>query len=488
MTMQQAILGVPKLRNKLQSAVRTAKTQTDFKKQASGYCHTYYSSQNIDYALLSDYPSDVQLSAAYEGLHRKTIVFVAPPPAPDPAFEHLYLQEDGDGESEIPEKSAAEELQQLIDNIQTTIVSKAVDQQLEACVMASVALSMDELAKIEDLPETNPQRFAEMQKDIALAMATQPVAFIVLLQGMADSALKNTSTSASPVESPPVSHLLIDVSSADLSPFVTLRREHQTEESRKGVRTYKSSGTYTNPKTGVVKPLSDRQILACQMQAIIRQDQERGSSTGLNRTFRWTGEANNTHGDIDANTAAKPATGNTVNAQLAAGGRSKEAIKRHQLIFAKIKCTSTVVEAGIGSSSERILEDGCYGFAMVGSEIALVRVMTMYTKNGGKAGAHAWTPTSESVGALSFVVAQVYELEFRRRFRIIPNTLRIWDESVKTSYSHVEIGTRAQIIFVELAVEKEVLAKAVAGLNTVRRKGKANIHIMELPEDDYIED
>lgn len=37
---------------------------------------------------------------------------------------------------------------------------------------------------------------------------------------------------------------------------------------------------------------------------------------------------------------------------------------------------STVVEAGIGSSDERILEDGCYGFAMVGSVIALVRGMS----------------------------------------------------------------------------------------------------------------
>ncbi|KAJ6521287.1 hypothetical protein DFH09DRAFT_939171 [Mycena vulgaris] len=73
--MQQAILGVPKLRNKLQSVVRAMNTQTDFKKQASRYCHTHYSVQNIDYALLGDYPSDVQLSDAYEGLPRKTTVF-----------------------------------------------------------------------------------------------------------------------------------------------------------------------------------------------------------------------------------------------------------------------------------------------------------------------------------------------------------------------------------------------------------------------------
>lgn len=133
--------------------------------------------------------------------------------------------------------------------------------------------------------------------------------------------------------------------------------------------------------------------------------------------------------------------------------------------------------------------------------------MTMYTKNGGKAGTHAWTPTCESLGALSFVVAQVYELEFRRRFKMIPMrtsalgtacfghlpansflALLPKDESVTTFQTHVEIGPRAQLIHRELLAEKEVLAKAVASLNTVRRKGKADIHIMELPEDEYIDD
>jgi hypothetical protein len=31
------------------------------------------------------------------------------------------------------------------------------------------------------------------------------------------------------------------------------------------------------------------------------------------------------------------------------------------------------------------------------------------------------------------------------------------------------------------------LSKAIAGLNTVRRKGKTDIHILELPEDDCVE-
>jgi hypothetical protein len=131
----------------------------------------------------------------------------------------------------------------------------------------------------------------------------------------------------------------------------------------------------------------------------------------------------------------------------------------------------------------------------------------MYLKNGGKAGTHSWMATCdhETIGALSFVVAQVYEHEFRRHFKIIHSadahlgTLRFAhlpvgtflallpkDEAMKTFATHVEIGIRAYKVFEELLNEKEKLSKAVASLNTVRRKGKANIQILEQPEDDCI--
>ncbi|KAJ7664483.1 hypothetical protein DFH06DRAFT_1127895 [Mycena polygramma] len=46
------------------------------------------------------------------------------------------------------------------------------------------------------------------------------------------------------------------------------------------------------------------------------------------------------------------------------------------------------------------------------------------------------------------------------------------DETVKTFRDHVEIGFRAYSLFGDLEDEKEPLSKAVASLNTVRRKGK----------------
>ncbi|KAJ6622832.1 hypothetical protein B0H10DRAFT_2214142 [Mycena sp. CBHHK59/15] len=346
-TMQEAILIVPKLHAKMQAAVRVRLNQSDFKKQVSGYCHMYFTSEDIDFALLGQYPTDVELSTAYQiaveennclwsllGIHPDQIQSaptpgLVPQPSPDPDFESLYLDEDSveSSPSEITEQTAAEELQSMIDGLKNVAnISRCGDDELDACVMASVALSMDELAKIEDLPESDPECFAEIQKDIAHAMATQPAAFIALLQGIAESRPKmhSDANTVVPEVLPPSSKPLVDVSADDLAPFVALRREHQTREAKMGVRTYKSSATYKTSKTGIEKPLSDRQRLAQQMQAIVRRDQERGSSAGLNRTVRWKTDTKSS--TVMPTITAK--TGNAANTEVAAGGRAKDTLKR----------------------------------------------------------------------------------------------------------------------------------------------------------------
>ncbi|KAJ6632070.1 hypothetical protein B0H10DRAFT_2206481 [Mycena sp. CBHHK59/15] len=244
---------------------------SDFKKQASGYCHTYFSSENINYPLLSQYPTDVELWTAYQiaaeendclwallGIHLERIKSAPTPgqipqPFPDPDFVNLYIDGDQDIEPEATEQTAAEELQQVIDSLKGTAnLSRAAGQELDACVMASVALSMDELARIENPPDSDPERFLEIQKDIVQAMATQPAAFISLLQGIVVLSSSEPGHLSEPIDdgtlSPPSSKPLVDVSADDLSQFVALRREHQTREAQMGVRTYKSSTMFTNHK------------------------------------------------------------------------------------------------------------------------------------------------------------------------------------------------------------------------------------------------
>ncbi|KAJ7142428.1 hypothetical protein C8R44DRAFT_603032, partial [Mycena epipterygia] len=167
-TLQEAILIIPKLRTKMQAAILTILKAADFNKQGSGYSHTYYTSDDVDFALLSQHPTDIEFSAAYEiaieennclwsllGIHLNEISSTPDPrptlitqPLPDPDFEEHYLTEESDV-LETEELTAAEELQRVVDSLKTIInISRAGDAELDACVMASVALSMEELAKM----------------------------------------------------------------------------------------------------------------------------------------------------------------------------------------------------------------------------------------------------------------------------------------------------------------------------------------------------
>ncbi|KAJ7912146.1 hypothetical protein B0H13DRAFT_2271691 [Mycena leptocephala] len=66
-----------------------------------------------------------------------------------------------------------------------------------------------------------------------------------------------------------------------------------------------------------------------------------------------------------------------------------------------------------------------------------------------------------------------------RKFELLRHHQGSNVEAVNEFRDHVEISLRAQRIFEELSAEKEILylGKAVASLNTMRRKGKANSNI-----------
>ncbi|KAJ7703686.1 hypothetical protein B0H17DRAFT_1127294 [Mycena rosella] len=194
-------------------------------------------------------------------------------------------------------------------------------------------------------------------------------------------------------------------------------------------------------------------------------------------------------------------TGNAANAEVTAAGRAKENVKRRRTIFGKLKCLSTVAEAGVGSDS--VFENGSYGFVSSGSKIVLARVITMYSKSGGKAGAHSIAHRSESISALSYLFGQTYEHGFRRqfkntrrsdlalgainRFAHLPSNsfqaLLPTEENNKASAkvfpNHVEIGRRAYDLCEGLMAEKGPVCKGVTSLNTVRRKGQKNISLLE---------
>ena len=168
-TFQEALLLIPKLRAKMQSTIRQTPDPAEYKKVASGYFHTYFTSDDINYANLSRYPTDTELSAAYQAAAEEndclwTLLGIHPSqlqqsptasttlhPNLDPQFQHLYLDEADILNASVSssEPSPAEELQHCINGLQASVgLTRAQDQQLDAYVMAAVALSIDELQRM----------------------------------------------------------------------------------------------------------------------------------------------------------------------------------------------------------------------------------------------------------------------------------------------------------------------------------------------------
>nr|GAT49565.1 predicted protein [Mycena chlorophos] len=512
-TYQEALIFAPKMRAYMQSAVRAPIDPSTYRETANGYCLTYFSAEDVDQSFLAQMPLDAAYSAAYQiaaeendclwsllGVHPSVIAaapnptVVISPPQPDPAFAHLYMEHAELDVAQDSDMTAAEELQQRINDVKlTTGLSRQEDLALDNMTLASVALAMEELRQIEEMPDSDPSRLAEIQQDVLTALQAHPGALVSLLMLQQHSAGQELPC----VEHPPVSKPCIDVTPDDLAPLVQLRAEHETREAKMGTRTYKFKGTYRNAKTGEVKELSAKQRLAQSMNAIIRRESERGASMGLNRSVRWK---------TDSAAVPVPAkSGNAANAEAAAATRSKQSTKRRTTVFKPLKCFSLVSDAGI-SASQR-LETGSYGFAMFGTEVVLVHVLTMYAKKGGKASAYSFIRETDSIGSVFYLFLQSFQHLRLRDFRKVPQQhaalgsvlrfahatahsfLRLLPRKKSGSVEvtqfdgHIWIGLEAYNTFKSLNDEREKLAKAVATLNAVRGKAGTK-NIQEIEEED----
>ncbi|KAJ7213164.1 hypothetical protein GGX14DRAFT_620390, partial [Mycena pura] len=151
-----------------------------------------------------------------------------------------------------------------------------------------------------------------------------------------------------------------------------------------------------------------RQRLANALNALTKDEDERGLTTGLNRSIRWKAA------DSTVTNPLAKKTGNAANAEVTAASRATAANKRRQTGFAKARTSSSISNAGVNTS--RPLKTNSWGFAAVGTQIVLARVVTMYTKNGSKAAVHSFTTECVNIGRISYMVIQTYEHFHFRQF------------------------------------------------------------------------
>ncbi|KAJ7222308.1 hypothetical protein GGX14DRAFT_388124 [Mycena pura] len=297
---------------------------------------------------------------------------------------------------------------------------------------------------------------------------------------------------------------LLDVTSSDLASLVTLRRAHQTKHARVGVRNYKPLADPNAPTTTKVTskakpPPSEKQLLAQRIQSVVRMVEARKVTTGLNRqalTARTEGDA-----PVEMTQTDVKAGGNAANAALSAEVRATAAIQRRCKLAQTLNCASVVAKAGISP----LLTPDDFVFVMERESILLGRVVTMYSKGGGKSGKHSWIPAATDIGKISYVVVQTYEHSAGRSFRRIhaasapigvsrfahlsPGSVlvRIADTvNINNANGIAEISSRTAVLLKDLQKEKVGVVRMVTALNTVARAGKSNINIMDLEEEDDV--
>ena len=114
----------------------------------------------------------------------------------------------------------------------------------------------------------------------------------------------------------------------DVSELVHLRFLHQTKQAETGVRKVGSGESIANRKAE--KPLSERQQIIRKFAEILKQQDDRGVGTGLERSARWIskGSAESTS---KQNEAIEKTSGNSANAAAVADATASS-VRLHNLV------------------------------------------------------------------------------------------------------------------------------------------------------------
>ncbi|KAJ7206825.1 hypothetical protein GGX14DRAFT_567902 [Mycena pura] len=527
MSLFQTIVALPHLRATMAAARQAAFSKSGFKKVANGYSLFDVSDdKSINFASLATFPTNADLTSAYGEAHEENdmlwsllninirclidapmVASVAAPVSDDESPEHVgedvpelaevnptgpTTQVTAAAQASVVDLGIGDELERALHAVQDVCgLRKSEEGEVDAVAYAAASLVVDNLAKIDDLPELeDPAQLEQCRKDIAKIIKMTPDSIASLL--------KDLKASFGPSSGPPTivagtgsTSSLLDVTASDLLPLVAMRERHQTEHARKGVRNYQpphaqrlaSDSAASIPAADDIQKKeksksepTERRLLAQRLQAVMRSADARKATTGLNRkaiTERPEG----------AQQEDAKATGNAANAALAAKERADDTLRRRRTLAQHLICQTQVAEADITHLTP--LEAGNFAFVIEKTEILLAKVLSIYSKGGGKAGRHDWVPQVPGIGKISYILAQTFEhsggRSFRRihrassmlgvsRFAHLPSgsiLVRIPD-LVKLTPVMAEVSRTTAILFKHLHIRKKGLEYVVSGCRNTR--------------------
>ncbi|KAJ7834395.1 hypothetical protein B0H13DRAFT_2426922 [Mycena leptocephala] len=417
---------IPKLKVKLRSAVLRAKSANG-KACAAGYAHTYFDKTGIDIIALTTFPTDEEIpdiahQAAEEsdslialcGLGPSQMRSAAARMAPILPSINAWFEDESedlsDTGSDMDSISSAQELQDLIDRAEDPTVSRsrARGDQFVNLTCAALALSADEMMKIQSLPEPEVEVLDELvAEECGSIKATLDITLPVLnISEPTKPLVRGTATAAN----------------LNFDSLVQLRREHQPIQAARGVRT---RGAAVDSEK--VKEQSVRQQLIRKFNELLKEEQDKPIGSGLERNARWRATA---PGGRGGNTAGAPSvTGNSANAVLNASALAKkvfylcyinDAAKKRETVFTKAKVPNLSEIVGARVSRFRPIRIEDYGIIWTAHGLRVARVFALHAKGGGQHGAHQPVTESAMIRAISYASIQIYEHYHGAQFRDIP--------------------------------------------------------------------
>lgn len=131
-------------------------------------------------------------------------------------------------------------------------------------------------------------------------------------------------------------------------------------------------------------------------------------------------------------------------------------------------------------------------------------MITLYSKGAGKGGKHDYVDHVDSIGRVSYAFVQTYAHRTGRMFQRLHSasaTLAISrfahlpagsilyriPDKVNSKDNVVEVSSEMALKYKKLLSEQKELVAGVTRLNTVQRRGKPNINVVDIEEEDDVD-
>ncbi|KAJ3554974.1 hypothetical protein NM688_g2825 [Phlebia brevispora] len=432
------IFMVPRLSILVRQIIKDGFT-LDPKATAAGYAHTYYDNTNLDLGVLATFPTDEEINLvaveawdeasnlldllgivhsdlystddASQMTSLPSISSWFPTTEDSAAMDPGEITDDdeweGDSNEADDEESEAAQLERLIaQENDAPIRNKQTDDRLFNLTCAAVSLMLDETMAVQRYNSSMEEKDQQDEDRTYLQDSFHAAALQLPSLDL---------PTAEPIR--PFDRTLINgVFDFDYTSLISIRETHQTQRAVTAVRSGRQSTLPMTDNSDDSRGTSARQRIFREMTAMIKMYESNtlGVGTGLDRQVRTQGRS------------AVETAGNSANAALAAGQRAAAAVTRRLKNFSAY-CVPQYQELGdalIGKPSPAKLHHtpltaGIYGIVLHENKLFVGRVITLYCRSGGKGVTHSWQAEAASIGAVSYVVLQLYEAVLANRFRAI---------------------------------------------------------------------